>query len=154
MCKSEGQLIATSAWRLRFLTLGTVYRQVVVDPAQKVISLHRRYLWLFARTRSIPFRSIKAVTYGYQDWAMGSFELTAHKSMDLFSVGLRLQDLHEVHLFYFLGDGTFSNDGPWPDWLYWEQYLTDISGTQEKESRGFAELLGKMIGVPIIPPAL
>jgi hypothetical protein len=42
----------------------------------------------------------------------------------------------------------------WPDWLYWEQCLTDISGTQEKESRGFAELLGRMIGVPIIPPAL
>ena len=74
-----------------------------------------------------------------------------HDSVDLFSVGLRLLSGEELHLFYFYGDGTFSNDGPWPDWLYWEDYVYDMSGTQERESRAYVDLLAKMIGVPVIP---
>jgi hypothetical protein len=66
-------------------------------------------------------------------------------------VGLRLQDDKFIHLFFFFGDGTFTNDGPLPDWLYWDDYLFDFTGTQEKESRGFVELLRKMIGVHVEP---
>ncbi len=43
------------------------------------------------------------------------------------------------------------NDGPWPDWLYWNDYLFDLSGTQERESKAFVELLSKMIGVSVVP---
>jgi hypothetical protein len=75
----------------------------------------------------------------------------AHDSVDLHSVGVRLRDGDEVHLFYFYGDGTFRNDGPWPDWLYWDHYLFDLSGTQQRESRAFVELLSKLISVSVIP---
>jgi hypothetical protein len=66
-------------------------------------------------------------------------------------VGLRLHNLDELHLFFFYGDGTFSNDGPLPDWFYWKDYLFDLSGAQEKESRLFVDLPSKMMKVPVEP---
>jgi hypothetical protein len=149
--KVKRKLVATTAWRLRLLTLGWLYRKVTVDPKKEELLIDRRYFWLFPRHRRIRFGAIKAVTYGYHDWAMGSSWSWDHDSVDLFSVGLRLQDDDELHLFYFYGDGTFRNDGPLPDWLYWDDFLFDLSGTQEKESKAFVELLSKMIGVSVVP---
>ena len=150
LSKFKGKLIATTAWRLRILTLGLLFRKVIVDPKRRELTLYRRYFWVFPRRRRIRFERIEAVAYGYQDWAVGASLSWAHDSLDLFSVGLRLHGGDELRLFYFYGDGTFSNHGPWPDWLYWDDYLFDMSGTQEKESRAFAELLSKMIGVSVV----
>lgn len=150
--KRDGRLIATSAWTWQLLTLGGSYRRVVVDPARKDLTIDRRMFWFFRRRRRIRFDAIEGVTYGYDDIAYTTPLTTSHESSDLFSVGLRLYSAEEVHLFHFHGEGTFSNDGPWPDWAYWEHYLLDFTGTQEPESRAFAELLSKMIGVPVMPP--
>jgi hypothetical protein len=149
--KRGRNLIASTAWRLRVLTLGWLFRKVIVDPKGQDVRIQRRYFWAFPRRRRIRFEAVEAITYGYQDWALGASLAWAHDSADLFNVGLRLHGGEELHLFYFFGDGTFSNDGPWPDWLYWEDYLFDVSGTQERESRAFAELLSKMIGVSVVP---
>jgi hypothetical protein len=148
--KSRGKLVATTAWRLRILTLGWLFRKVVVDPKRRELTLSRRYFWFFRRRRRIRFEWVEAVMYGYQDWAVGASLSWAHDSVDLFSVGLRLHGGDELRLFYFYGDGAFSNHGPLPDWLYWDDYLFDLSGTQEKESRAFVELLCTMIGVSVV----
>jgi hypothetical protein len=150
--KTAGKLIARTAWRLRILSLGWLYRKVTVDPRRKELTVRRRYFWVFSRCRRIRFEAIDAITYGYQDWAASATVYPAHDSVDLFSVGVRLRGGEEVHLFYFYGDGTFTNDGPWPDWLYWDDYLFDLSGTQHRESYAFVELLSKMIGVSVVPP--
>jgi hypothetical protein len=149
--KCGGKLVAVTAWRLRILTLGCLYRKVTVDPKRGELVIYRRYFWLFARRRRVRFGAVEAVTYGYQDWAVGASWSWAHDSVDLFSVGLRLHGGDELRLFYFYGDGTFRNDGPLPDWLYWDDYLFDVSGTQERESRAFVELLSRMIGTSVVP---
>jgi hypothetical protein len=150
--KRDDKLIVSTGWPLRLVTLGTCYRRMVVDVGHKIITVRSRWLWLFGRTKCIPFQAIKAVTYGYGDASPGAELSWAHDSVDVFSVGLRLRDKTEVHLFRFWGDGTFSNDGPWPDWMYWQEYLFDTCGTQETDSRAFVNLLSKMIGVRVQPP--
>ena len=45
-----------------------------------------------------------------------------------------------------------ADNGPLPDWLYWNEYTFDLSGSQDKESRMFVDLLSKMIGVTVVPP--
>ena len=149
--KRQGQLTADTAWRVRILTVGTLYRKVVVDPQKKVLTISRRYFWLFGRRRRIKFEAIEAVTYTYEDLSLDANLSWAHDSVDFFSVGLRLDNLEELRLFYFFGAGTFTNEGPLPDWMYWEEYLSDVSGSQESESRRFVDLLGKMIGVEVVP---
>ncbi len=149
--KSHGKLVAESAWGVRIASLGSYYRKVVVDPKKEELSIHRRYLWAIRKRRRVRFGAIQAVTYGYQDWSTDASWSWAHDSTDLFSVGLRLHGGGDQHLFYFYGDGTFQNDGPLPDWVYWDDYLFDTSGTQERESRAYVELLSKMIGVPVEP---
>ena len=74
----------------------------------------------------------------------------AHDSFDQFSVGLRLYNGEDVHLFHFLGDGTFTNNSPFPDWMCWDDYLFDMSGAQEGQSRALVELLCKMVTVKVL----
>ena len=87
-------------------------------------------------------------SHGDEGWALAG----GNDSFDWFTVGLRLADDSELQLFNFIGDGTFSNNGPFPDWLYWDEFAFDLSGSQEKESRVFVDLLCKMIGVRVVPP--
>lgn len=150
--KDDGKLVATTGWRFGLLTLGTVLRRVEVDVASKTIRIHGRFLWLFKHARTIRFRDIEAVTYGYCDWSPDSVLSFAHDAIDVFATGLRLFDEREVPLFNFIGDGSFVNDGPFPDWCYWPDFAFDIVGNQEKESRLFVDLLSKMLGVTVQSP--
>lgn len=150
--KRNGKLVARTAWRLLVPTLGLCWREVTVDPQAQAVRIRRRYGWLFAKSWKIPFRKIAAITYGYRNenpqehWSWG------YDSFDVFSVGLRLAGGAEWHFFSFFGDGTFNNQGPWPDWLYWEDFVFDCQGVQEQESRAFVELLSGLIGAPVAPP--
>lgn len=148
----DGRLVATTAWRLRVLLLGTVLRTVIVDRDQRSIAVRSRYLWVFRRNRRIPFSSVQSVTYGYEDWSPDSMLAYAHDSFDWFTVGLRLSDDSEITLFNFLGEGTFSNSSPIPDWMYAEDYALDLAGSQESESRAFVDVVAKLVGVKVTPP--
>jgi hypothetical protein len=148
-----GRLVATTAWRYRLLTLGTSLRRVVVDAEDQVVRIRRRSVWLFRREKTIPFSAIKGVTYGYDPWSPGSLFSWSYDSLDIYSVGLSLRNGDDVHLFNFLGDGTFTNDGPLPDWMYWRDFAGDLVGTQDQDSKAFAELLSRAVGVPITPPS-
>ena len=150
--KANGRLIARTAWCLRILFFGTFYREVTVEPHKKTVTVVSRYFWLFRRRRRIRFPAIQAVTYGYSDLSQGSVTSASRDSVDWFTVGLRFIDDSEMHLFSFLGDGTFVNESNFPDWMYWEEFLFDHTGTQEKESRVFVDLLSKLIGVTVVPP--
>lgn len=150
--KSKGKLVAKSSFYQRVITLGLLNRKVIVDPSRRTITISRSLFWFFRPRRRISFDLIRAVTYGYQDWNADSWDW-GHKAEDLFKVGLRLHDRSEIHLFYFYGEGEFTNQGPLPDWIYWTRYQLDVAGTQGSESRLFAESLSKLIGVPIEPPS-
>ena len=150
--KPHGKLVATTNLLFQIFTLGMLHKRVTIDPKEEVIRIHRRYLWLIRRNTKIPFRSIAAVTYGYDDW--GNTWSMAHDAKDFFAVGLRMHSGQERRLFYFVGDGEFENDGPLPDWWYWQEYLFDFAGTQQRESRMFVEALSKIIGAEVRPPSL
>jgi hypothetical protein len=151
--KRGGRLIARSPWRVRIATLGCYAKTLVVDPERRIATVSHRWFWFFTSKSKIKFDHIEAIAYSYQDWAIGSFFSWAHDSTDLFRVALKLHGDDVVSVFSFFGDGTVTNHGPWPDWVYWEEYLTDLSGTQERESRAFVELLSRMIGVPVVAGA-
>ena len=150
----EQKLTASSSRIASCLTLGFGSRRVVVDRAGRTVSLTRRTAWFLTRTEVIEFRRIAAVTYGYEDLNPLSFLGGAHDAVDRFVVGLKLVGADEIRLFSFIGDGVFSNDGPLPDWWYWEDILMDFAGPQERESRMFVTLLSKLIGVSIAPSTL
>ena len=142
-----------TGWKVWLLSLGLVNRRVVVDPEDRVIRVFDHVLWVFPRTRRYRFDQIRAISYGYSDVvAFGGFNLV-RDSYDLFTVGLKLHDESDPyrHLFRFWGDGTFVNDGPTPNWWYWQEYLWDAEGTQESESRHFVDLLFRMTKTTIEP---
>jgi hypothetical protein len=149
--KCGASLVAGTAWRLRLVTLGLLHRQVFVDPKEQEIRIQRRYGWFFRRQQCIRFRAVQAITYGHQNWGPGALLAWAHESVDLSSTGLRLHGGEEVPLFSFFGDATLRTESSAPDWYYWEDYLIDVRGTKERESRVFVGVLSRMIRVPIAP---
>jgi hypothetical protein len=142
--------VAKTAWRLRILLLFAMLRKVEIVPQAESVSVESRYLWLIRRQHTFPFFNINAITYGYQDDSLGS-SWNAHDSSDWFNVGLKLADGKEFHLFHFVGDGTFTNNSVFPDWMFWGERLVDLEGSQERESRTFVDLLSTMIGVTVVP---
>jgi hypothetical protein len=152
--KAKGKLVARTPLYLQIWALGAFYREVIVDPKAQVVRVRRRYAWLFKRAFRIPFGSVRAVTYGYAgSGGEGGPWWGAYRTKDYYSVGLRLSDFREVHLFGFSDEGGFANYGPLPDWLYWQEYLLDLRGTQDTESRAYAEALSGLIGAPVEPPS-
>lgn len=147
-------LVAVTGWKMRFLTLSLLLTRMTVDPERRVVLIERRLGWIFTRRRKIKFDWIAAVTYGYSDQSLSGWVSQAHDSFDVFSVGLRLHDDDEFRLFAFFGNGTFTNESIWPDWMYGGRYYADLTGTQESESRTFAEALVQILDVPLLPPRL
>ena len=151
--KIQGYLKATTPWTIRLLSLGSYFKRVVVDPSAKTVVITSRYFWIFRRVKIIRFSDIHAVTYGYGDMSPDQYLSFGHDSVDKFNVGLRLAKRDEIHLFTFLGEGTFENNGPFPDWCYWPDKLFDFKGSQQKESRVFVDLVSQMINVKVVPPS-
>ncbi|MBL9166709.1 MAG: hypothetical protein JNN07_03140 [Verrucomicrobiales bacterium] len=150
--QAEGdKLTASTSGFIRILNLGSFSRRVVVDRVARTVTVAQRSAWLLQRERVLSFAEIAAVTYGYDDANPFSVFSTTHDSVDRYVVGLLLVGGEEVRLFSFVGDGSFTNEGPLPDWWYWEEYVLDRTGSQERESRLFVQLLSKMIGVTIAP---
>jgi len=147
-------LTASTSSLSRVLSLGLSIRHVVVDRLVQTVTIAQRRAWFFQRRRIVPFSHIAAVTYGYEDISPLSAFSSTHDGVDRFVVGLRVIGSDEVRLFDFVGDGVFTHDGPLPDWWYWDEYLVDFTGTQERESRLYVQLLSKLIGVTIVPSTL
>ena len=150
----EHRLTASTSWIVRIVALGFLLRHVIVDRRSQTVTIEQRTGWFFRRQQVIRFAEIIAVTYGYEDVNPFGLFSTTHDALDRYVVGLRVGGRDEVPLFFFLGDGVFTNDGPMPDWWYWDEYITDFTGTQERESKLFVQLLSKLIGVEIRPSSL
>ena len=150
----EQTLTACTSWSGHLLTLGASSKRAVVDLPTRSITITRRLGWFYVRTQLIEFRQIAAVTYGYDDLNPASFFGGAYDSIDRFVVGLKLIGADELRLFSFIGDGVFTNQTVLPDWWYWDDIIFDMAGPQERESRFFAVLLSKLIGVSIAPSML
>lgn len=146
-------LTATTARMAQLLMLGARFRRVRVDRVERKVTIEDRSWWWRRRTRAILFDEVSSVGYGYEEWSL-SGNFWARDPTDRFVVSLKLKWGEEVRLFWFVGDGTFKNDGPLPDWVYWKEIAFDVSGTQEQESRMFAKALGNILGAPLGPSNL
>jgi hypothetical protein len=146
-------LTATTSLVAQMLTLGARFRRVRIDTAERTVAVDDRSWWFRRQSRVILFDEVGAVSYGYEEWSL-SGNFSARDPIDRFLVGLKLKWGEEVRLFWFVGDGTFHNDGPFPDWFYWKEIAFDVSGTQEQESRMFARALGRILQAPLGPSTL
>jgi hypothetical protein len=79
------------------------------------------------------------------------FMETAHDSYDHFTVGLRLTDTSEVVLADYVGEGGFRNETWMPNWAFVHNFVFNLVGTQESDSRQLVDALSELIGVPVIP---
>lgn len=149
-----GGITAMTARGAQVFMLGAAFRRVRVDRIEQRVTIEDRTWWWRRRSRAILFEEVAAVGYGYEEWGWGWGGFWARDPIDRFVVGLKLKWGEEVRLFNFVGDGTFANEGPFPDWMYWKEYAFDVTGTQEQESRMFAKVLGKMLGAPLGPSTL
>lgn len=150
--KRNGKLIAESSTRQNILWLGAYRKRVIVDPAKRIIRTSTRTWWAARSDDKFPFDLITAITYGH--WQSSSTWGWSQDGGEAFHVGLKLDSGQEVPLFGFYGDRQFTNDGPLPNWMYWEEYLFDTIGTQESEGKRFVTLLSKMVNVGVQPPSL
>ncbi len=59
--------------------------------------------------------------------------------------------MSEVVLADFVGEGGFRNATSMPNWALLIQFLFNLVGTQESDSRTLVDGLSELIGVPVIP---
>lgn len=136
----NNRLVASTGWSFLIPTLGLWRKHLVVDPAARELDFTFSFFWLFWLRYRIPFHDVKEVIYRYDNIApFHSF--TATDALDCFKVGVVTNDRDEYIFFRWIGEGEFGNNSLWPDWCYWDQYMIDFKGTQDKESMVFFELL-------------
>ena len=118
------------------------------------ITVRRRLAWFYVHTQVIEFRQIAAVTYGYDDLNPASFLGGAYDSIDRFVVGLKLVGAERTApVLIHRRRGVYQSDGV-TGLVVWDEIIFDMAGPQERESRVFAVLLSKLLGVSIAPSTL
>lgn len=148
--KRDGKLVASTSLLGLLVSLTLLYREILIDPEEKSLTIRRRILWFVKTRRRVRFSNVAVISYEYEDWNPVSSMGFAGDSVDCFSVKLGLHDGSTLHLFRFFGEGTFANrDGLFPDWAYWDEYLFDVSGSQEEESKAYVDLLQHLLDVPL-----
>jgi hypothetical protein len=60
--KRGSNLVASTAWRLRILTLGVLDRTVTFYPKSQEVTIKRRYFWAFPPCRRLRFKAVEAIT--------------------------------------------------------------------------------------------
>jgi len=149
--KNGNLLVATSDWKSQLWCLGFAGRHLIVDPQRKTVRIGYRKFWFFRSSRRLEFDWIQDILYGYADVSPGFY---AYQSDDLYTVAVQLKNGERVTLFRFFGEGDFINNSIWPDWMFWDDFLLAeyTRGDQERESLLFADLVSRLIGVPISNP--
>jgi hypothetical protein len=148
--KRDDKLVASTSLVGLLVSLTLLYREIVVDPKQEIITIRCRFLWFFKTRTQVRFSDVAAISYDYENWNLISGMGFTGDSLDCFSVKLGLHNGKYLHLFRFFGAGTFENrDGLYPDWVYWDDYLLDVSGSQEEDSRAYVNLLQHLLDVPL-----
>jgi hypothetical protein len=147
-------LAATTAPHVMVLALGLRLRTVLIDPHQRAVRIFARNGWLFTRVRYIPFDVVVVVLYGYSDMTLFRLPIGSYTELDLFAVGLRLRNGEEVELCRFFGQGDWVNNSWTQDWAdSGEEFVAELGrGSQENESRVYAEAVAQMIGAPLERP--
>lgn len=146
-------VVASTGYYAMLFSLASVLRNVRVDRRTQTIAIEDRFGWAFECNREIQFSEVRAVTYGYDDASLLHRTFSVGGAFDVYSVGLRLYDDEQVHLFRFMGPGTWTHEGLLSDFEEVEpQSDALVTGSQDGDSLVWAELVSKMVGVPIRPP--
>ena len=151
--KKGRKLIVRSSRLTRFRSLGLFNRTMTVDPDRKVIVVRDRRFWFDERVERYPFDLITGVSFHLLQGLNHDPSIFTSDRLESYAVGLKLygQSDPDVHLFRFVGEGRMSNNGPFPDWVYWYEDLTDIVGTHEEAAQHFVKALGWVLMKPIVP---
>ena len=64
---------------------------------------------------------------------------------------MKRHDMDAPPLFSFIGDGAVTDNGPFPDWVYWDDLVFDLQRSQERESRVFADILSRLVDTTVAP---
>jgi FAD/FMN-containing dehydrogenase len=146
------RLVIRSGRATRIASLGLSDRTVVVDPDRRDITIRVRRFWFGRRADRIPFDLIAAVTFHFLASPNHDATVFAADRVEAYAVGLRLHGASDpdVHLFWFVGEGRVTNTGPFPDWVYWYQAVSDVCGTHEEEAQQFITALSRVVNKPIV----
>ena len=137
----------------RVLSLGLINRTVIVDPDRKILTVRDKRFWFGSRIERYPYDLVTAVSFNFLRGIDHDSTAFGSDRVEAYAVGLKLYGSAnpDVHLFWFVGEGRFTNNGPWPDWVYWYESLTDVCGTHEEEAQHFVTTLGWAMNKPIVP---
>lgn len=140
----EDRLHARTSAVVQALALGTVRKEVVVDPKAREVVVRTRYAWFFPRETVIPFDAISHISYGHagittswNQWGQ------AHDGVESFSIALVLHDRDEVHLFSFAGEGAKATGALG---VMLGDDIVDIRGDQEEKSLSYVDALMELTG--------
>lgn len=137
-------LLARTSVSFLVCTLGLCFKSLEADPARRRITFRMRFLWLFWWTWEISFDDIAEIHYRYTNLVpFGDY--IAADSIDCYAVVIERRDRSEVLMFRWIGQGLFANNSGLPEFLYWEDLIFDMQGTQKQESLVFFEALKAMI---------
>ncbi len=141
------QLISRTSFLGQLFRLFSYSKRIVIDKRQKIVSLQKRFFWIFNTERIISFNEINRIDYSYSETITNwSFFLGPTDQLEFFTVSLMLGSLIEekkVKLWTFWGEGTvmtgftgvLAGDG-----------LFDLSGNQERRSRDYVSLVKEFTG--------
>jgi hypothetical protein len=148
---ASDSIVVETSGLLRFLSGFSYCYRVEIQLDRKRVLVHERSFYVLERRSEVAFADLWYLDYSFAsvgtDWGLSLGWLGRTDQAESFTISLVTRDevVHPVGA--FRGEGSVASG--WAGVLLGGDSIVDVSGTQQDESRAFAETLARRLGIPI-----
>lgn len=151
---SAGKLVVRTGFPQELITAFLDVKRLTVIPRKRQVFYTRRLFYFKRINMSASFDEISRIDYGFSstgtDWGWSNSIMGRQDQLESFGISLIMKDGRRFPVCAFQGEGAVCTG--WIGVLAGDDSIVDFSGTQEVDSRAFANMLSRILGVPLGRP--
>ena len=154
ICETRNSIIIKTGFLTKLFTLFLYMQKVEIIPSMRKVQISKTIFWSFIFRKQIDFDDIWYIEYAFKSWGTDwGYSVSGYRNLDemeKFSILLVTKNEKKHFVCSFRGEGSVATG--WGGILLGGDDIVDYKGTQESESRQFAEYISKIFGVSLGKP--
>ncbi len=152
--ETKKSIVIKTGFLTKLFTFFLYMQKVEIIPSLRKVQISKTFFWSFIFRKQLDFDDVWYIDYSYNSmttqfgWTSSRFG--AQDEVESYSISIVTKDEKFYSICSFRGEGACCTG--WDGVLLGGDEALDYKGTQESESRQFADYISKIFGVPFGKP--